>query len=534
MVQDPDFRLAAKEIAVLLMQPSAALELDVPSAERRARSPWAVAKGYAHYSRRFLNWLSQQGISSLAEVAQRDADAFLKTISPESRNTAVKQVRLFAAYGDVLTTGGFAHGFRPWGAASDAAAAGKKVSWGGANKTPPIPDDVYGRCVADACIVLETVFPAVREAVKRIEADLPLTGPGFVWPLGGEPTKQKVARARTAVEFAATLLVCALTGMRATEVSAIKRGSVGVEELDENLRRYKVRSYLLKGTSGQARVDTWLISETAANALSVLEQLSSSDDIVSTCRWGERYTKYLEWVEEHRDTLAMTGGYADLRITPRHFRRTVAVAISRQQNGLLAAKSHLKHASILTTEGYAAVPGGAAATLMRAADQERILMNESEVERIVLDITAGRPVSGLGASLLRREIDAALEEHRDTSGRVLDSAAAKQLSRKYADIVHIGSVSNCWFRNPEQARCLAGEQDKSKPRLSMCEPARCVNATVHEEQAGVWMAGLEEIQRSLMDKRVPEGEKARLRARAKDMADVLGELKMGDANAADN
>ncbi len=61
-------------------------------------------------------------------------------------------------------------------------------------------------------------------------------------------------------------------------------------------------------------------------------------------------------------------------MTPRALRRTLAVEIAYRPGGLLAAKLQLKHLSVVTTEGYAARPGGAQANFLAE-------VNELEEER---------------------------------------------------------------------------------------------------------------------------------------------------------
>ena len=45
-------------------------------------------------------------------------------------------------------------------------------------------------------------------------------------------------------------------------------------------------------------------------------------------------------------------------------RRTLAIELAYRPGGLLAAKLHLKHISVATTEGYASRPGGAQAEFL--------------------------------------------------------------------------------------------------------------------------------------------------------------------------
>ena len=51
-------------------------------------------------------------------------------------------------------------------------------------------------------------------------------------------------------------------------------------------------------------------------------------------------------------------------VSLRALRRTLAIELAYRPGGVLAAKLHLKHIAVATTEGYASRPGGAQAELL--------------------------------------------------------------------------------------------------------------------------------------------------------------------------
>jgi hypothetical protein len=57
-------------------------------------------------------------------------------------------------------------------------------------------------------------------------------------------------------------------------------------------------------------------------------------------------------------------------------RRTLALELARRPHGLLAAKVHLKHISIATTEGYAARRGGSQVRFHAEMEAEERKQNE--------------------------------------------------------------------------------------------------------------------------------------------------------------
>lgn len=166
-ISNAEWRLSAKEVALLLLQPQLAIDLRLPHARRKPFPPWSLPQQRFSYWRRWLNYLTDTGHSSLKTIAQSTCDGFLSTITPESRHIAITALRDFADYGSVLTYGGYTDGFRPWGAASAKSASGQTGLGDASNKTPPIPDSLFSPLLAACLYIVEEIGPTAHELMAQ-------------------------------------------------------------------------------------------------------------------------------------------------------------------------------------------------------------------------------------------------------------------------------------------------------------------------------------------------------------------------------
>jgi len=215
-------------------------------------------------------------------------------------------------------------------------------------------------------------------------------------------------------------------------------------------------------------------------------------------------------------------GLAAIPETPlslRALRRTLAIELAYRPGGILAAKIHLKHVAVATTEGYASRPGGAQGELLSE-------INKHEAERnleLILDEFRNYQQGILPAGPGARELTEFFA-HIDTK---LDpgNAGAPKLARsdrkvlnllsKRANTLHLGVANYCWFTDPSRALCLklAGTPHADKPLAGMCDSARCPQATHHSCHRPVWAEHAEKTAAFLLDLGPTRKiEKARLQA----------------------
>ena len=147
--------------------------------------------------------------------------------------------------------------------------------------------------------------------------------------------------------------------------------------------------------------------------------------------------------------------------------------------------------------------------LRKEIEQERPSVNANEIARIYRQFLDGEPMAGLGAKAL----EAAFMEARDavarSAGSVRDDDVVRYILKQRGSNLHTGPMSHCWFNDPGAARCLQGRQDKSKPLVGMCQPEKCANATIHPHHAVVWLGNLRAVEATMLDRRVPAGERER-------------------------
>ena len=77
-----------------------------------------------------------------------------------------------------------------------------------------------------------------------------------------------------------------------------------------------------------------------------------------------RYTWFRNWVNGPSGQRLGLAPIPDYPVSLRALRRTLAIELAYRPGGVLAAKLHLKHIAVATTEGYASRPGGAQAELL--------------------------------------------------------------------------------------------------------------------------------------------------------------------------
>ena len=193
--------------------------------------------------------------------------------------------------------------------------------------------------------------------------------------------------------------------------------------------------------------------------------------------------------------------------------------LAYRPGGVLAAKVHLKHVAVATTEGYASRPGGAQAELLAEVNQHESERNLALLWEEFRNYQNGIMPAGPGARELTdffASIDAGLDPAQAPAAKVQRSdREIRSLLTKRASVLHLGTANYCWFTDPSRALCLrlAGDQASDKPLIGMCDSARCPQATHHPCHRPVW-AGHAESTRTFLGQlgRTQKTERARLQA----------------------
>lgn len=358
--------------------------------------------------------------------------------------------------------------------------------------------------------------PWARSAEPVPRAD---NGEPVPWtpPLAGED----IVMLADYVLTACLVVTSALSGMRTSELLEIEVGSRLTDgETPGAGRRFRLAGKRIKWQKFGGVPDQWVVIEEADRAVALAEQLTArapGEAVFASIQMSSRLNNLRNWLER-------TGlrAYWGLPVIPpgpvnaRMLRRTLALAIAQRPGGLLAAKVHLKHISVATTEGYTANPGGSQRLFqaqIEEAEEEHHLQLTVHAFR---DAQAGALPSGPGArSLIEAfaHVDAALTLAASSDPKVLnDDRHLENLLRKQADVLHVGPANFCWFRDPSKALCLrlAGTPDATRPLVGMCDSARCPQATHHPCHRPAWAAQATTVDIFISNPRIPKGEKARL------------------------
>lgn len=331
----------------------------------------------------------------------------------------------------------------------------------------------------------------------------------------------------TAVAYArqcAYVVVACLTGMRHSELGTVTGESVLVEQPIASIPIYRIRGRVLKGRRLGGREETWLTIKETALAIELAANLAEDPTRPVLAVQDIDLRKFVDMSNRIAALIDGPEISTDWRLYGRLFRRKVARVMARRNHGILGVVQQLKHASVQVAEGYAGRPGGALASLQREIEQQRAEINREEVERIFGEVVAGRPIAGLGARALVERLEEAQRAVEGGAGSVREEDVLTELLRDFGASLHTGPVGFCWFRHPDLARCLVGHDDKSAPLLGSCQPSSCINATIHPQHVPVWASTLDALEASLVDRRIPAGEKVRLKGSAETVRGILADL----------
>lgn len=299
------------------------------------------------------------------------------------------------------------------------------------------------------------------------------------------------------VRTAAIIVLAALTGMRASELMELRIGCrQPAEELTPGLVRYRLASKIVKGQPLGGSDDEWVVIEPAYRAAELLERLHTNpiegQPLLGRFAFDVRYRWFRDWVN---GPAGQRLGLAPIPGTPvnlRMLRRTLAIELAYRPGGILAAKTHLRHIAVATTEGYASRPGGAQAELLAEVNKHEADRNLDLVWAEFRNYQQGVMPAGPGARELTEffaHIDGKLPPEDAGSPKVQrNNREVLNLLTMRARTLHLGTANYCWFTDPSRALCLklAGTPNADRPLAGMCDSARCPQATHHPCHRPVW------------------------------------------------
>ena len=371
----------------------------------------------------------------------------------------------------------------------------------------------------------DLIEAALRElGVETGGMDTPIS----ILPETGQPWRRRFdiktyAHEERMLQTAAYILCAYLTGMRDCEVQAMQRGCLSIARSEDGvITRHRVRSVSYKGRSSQGEPTEWVPIEPVAQAIDVLERLSSRMASARglTTLWpvlaGKSYCKdhlsaeIVRQLNRFRDHLNDLFGTPDRpavpngpdgkpwRITTRQFRRTIAWHIANRPFGTIAGMIQYKHASVAAFEGYA---GSSRSGFRAEVENERSLGQLDDLLTYFDERQAGAILSGPAASRISKTLDGISAELGPLPAMIADRARLRTMLASLARTLHVGVLADCFF-DPSSAVCLkqaTGAGDKI-PLTALCQPTRCPNACITARHRAAWARSAQEAKSLLKEK----------------------------------
>ncbi|GAA1959314.1 hypothetical protein [Catenulispora subtropica] len=374
------------------------------------------------------------------------------------------------------------------------------------------------------------VRPALQAAVEAVglaepygrdPALIPTYDTGDLVPWTAQPlSSADVRQLAYMVNAACRIVVSAISGMRSSEMDELTDTSpLPPVDVPGGTQRYRLASKLIKHKAFGGIREEWVVLEPAWKAVKMASRLARDDYGAHAFSPGDMsgaIEAVRRFVNSEAGARLGLAPIPDGPITTQMLRQTLAMEMSQRPGGLLAAKIHLKHLRVATTEGYSNRPGGSQAALLaevRKAEQKHHLELTAQAFR---DFQAGQLPAGPGARDLIaafEHIDEQLKDFAAGEPSVLESERRlENLLRQQSKHLHVQAANYCWFRDPGKALCLklAGRTGESRPLAGMCDSARCPQATHHPCHKPVWLSAAGNTQSLIDNPRIGKAERLRL------------------------
>jgi hypothetical protein len=129
----------------------------------------------------------------------------------------------------------------------------------------------------------------------------------------------------------------------------------------------------------------------------------------------------------------------DWHLCGRQLRRTLARLLGSRPHGVIVGKIHLKHISVVTSEGYYGRAGSSAAAFLAEVEQQAALARIETTKRLYADWTAGQPMTGPGRAEPTKLFSDVHVKPAAFEGNVVDSdRRLEELLRRRASTLHVG------------------------------------------------------------------------------------------------
>ncbi|MET3175949.1 UNVERIFIED_ORG: integrase [Arthrobacter sp. UYCu721] len=328
------------------------------------------------------------------------------------------------------------------------------------------------------------------------------------------------------LQAACYVLIAFLSGMRDSEVKHLRRGCVSTERDGNGAPyRWKVSSLAFKGETEDAGVPaTWVIGESAARAIDVLEKVHQyrahgrTDWLFASIKTGQgaglgvrgrneamtlagtnlQLNRFIAWVNEYCAARGRNDSIPDVdgspwRLTTRQFRRTLAWYIARRPGGAIAGAIAYRHHSVQMFEGYA----GTSDSGFRAEVEAEEALARGEHLLAMIDKHEHASLTGPASGEAERRLSE-LGKQAGFGGTVTtDPRRLLRITSRHDPAVYPGKYATCVY-NHAKALCRSRTGTTTDtPDLTDCKPLTCSNVALSAENRAVWQAEMDTIEADL-------------------------------------
>ncbi|MGC5002633.1 hypothetical protein [Streptomyces sp. DT203] len=319
------------------------------------------------------------------------------------------------------------------------------------------------------------------------------------------------------LQTACYIVIAYLSGMRESEVKHMKRGCLTIWRDEEGRPvRHKITSQAFKGEDALEGVEaSWIVNASAANAVRVLEALHPDDQeflfaLPPTSRHHRRsransvqtssttiraLAAFMAWTNSYctnnrrNEAIPQVNG-RDWKLDTRQLRRTLAWSIARQPGGSIAGAIQYRHHSIQMFEGYA---GTSASGFRPEVEAEQAIARGEKLGDIILNHAPHR-LTGPAAEEAEARL-AAMETEVQFLGKVItDRKRLERFMRRNDPHIYPGEFVTCVY-NPDRALCRRATADR--PSLPDCQPLKCRNVALTDENKATFVHWLRRLEGAL-------------------------------------
>lgn len=370
-------------------------------------------------------------------------------------------------------------------------------------------------------------------------------------PDTGHPWRERfdafdLVREERHLQTAAYILCSYLTGMRDSEVQAMRPGCIQrAMSPDGMVERLAIRSIIYKGRAARGEIEEWVTITPVVRAVAVAERLAdrhrashqhdglwvvlergsaAERGLPHIVRQINRYRQHLDarYGSDAGPLFPLVDGRS-WSFNTRQFRRTLAWYIANRPFGVVAGKIQYKHASVAMFDGYA---GASASGFRQEVEQERVLGQLDDIVSRYEACRRGEKIAGPASNRISAEMQrvAALS---DLPGIVADEKRVKAMLAHLARTLHVGVLNDCFFERATALCLKASDLDGAAPRLSGCAPDRCPNSCIDEQHVPAWQAAIADAERHMQNKRLSRAQRTIIREDRDRMCKLIAPLVDG-------